>query len=193
YYFAKRFFAPVLLSFKKSGNALEVWVTNDALKVASVTLDLGFRSFVGKRIWARKLKLHVRANSSLKACEVDLLRFAKHDSTQHYFSGSLLTADDLFSEQRYFLVEPKHLQLPKAKLTTLLKRGEHGEWRLKIKPTHFAKNVRVEVHGEDIIFDDNYFDIDAGDTRVVWFRSGLTARELKNRLKLKWIEYHNQP
>jgi beta-mannosidase len=188
YYFAKKFFAPVLLSFKKSGNALEVWVTNDALEAVSVTLDLGFRSFVGERIWAERLKLHVRANSSSKVYEIDLLRFAKRDSTQHYLSGSLLTADDLFSEQRYFLVEPKHLQLPKTKLTTLLKPRKDGEWRLNIKSKHFAKNVRVEILGEDVVFDDNYFDIDAGDTRVVRFRSGLASRELKKRLKLKWIE-----
>ncbi|HET6274090.1 MAG TPA: glycoside hydrolase family 2 protein [Bacteroidota bacterium] len=197
YYFAKRFFAPVLLSFKKSGNALEVWVTNDALKAASVTLDLGFRSFVGKRIWAKRLKLHVRANSSSKVCEVDLLRFAKHDSARHYFSGRLLTADGLSSEQRYFLHEPKHLLLPKTKLTTLLTTpltsGKDGEWTLNIKSTHFAKNVRVEIRGEDVFFDDNYFDIDAGGSKVVRFRSGLTTHELKKRLKLKWIEYHNQP
>ncbi|MBM2841050.1 MAG: beta-mannosidase [Bacteroidetes bacterium] len=197
YYFAKKFFAPVLLSFKKSGNALEVWVTNDALKAASGTLDLGFRSFVGKRIWAKRLKLYLRANSSSKVCEVDLVRFAHHDSARHYFSGRLLTAHGFSSEQRYFLLEPKHLLLPKAKLTTLLTTpltpGKDGEWKLKISSTHFAKNVRVEIRGEDVVFDDNYFDIDAGDTRVVRFKSSLTARELKKRLKLKWIEYHNQP
>ncbi len=135
----------------------------------------------------------MRANSSSKVCEVDLLRFAKHDSARHYFSGRLLTADGLSSEQRYLLLEPKHLILPKAELRTLLKSGEHGEWMLNIKSNHFAKNVRVEIRGADVVFDDNYFDIDAGGTKVVRFRSRLTSFELKKRLKLKWIEHHNQP
>lgn len=193
YYFAKKFFAPVLLSLKKSDNILEVWVTNDELKPGSGRLELSFRSFVGKRIWTKKLGFAIRANSSSKVHAIDLLQFVKHDSASHYFSGRLLTADGLSSEQRYFLHEPKHLVLPKTKLTTLLKSGNNGEWRLKIASMAFAKNVRVEILGEEIIFDDNYFDIDAGASKLVHFSSNLTARELKKRLKLQWIEHHNQP
>ncbi len=188
YYFAKKFFAPVLLSFKKSRDVLEVWVTNDELNTISGKIELSFRSFAGRKTWEKKLKCNVRTNSSSKVHEIELSQFAKHDSTSHYFFGRLLTADGFSSEQRYFLHEPKHLILPKTKLTTLLKSGKNGEWRLNITSKHFAKNARVEIGGEDIVFDDNYFDIDPGATRVVRFRSDLMARDLKKRLKLKWIE-----
>ena len=187
YYFAKRFFAPVLLSFKKTGNSLEVWLTNDLLRDVSGKVDLAFRSFTGKKVWTKTLGVRVRSNSSSKVFVIDLSRFAKHDSTRHYFSGRLLGSDDFASEQRCFLHEPKHLRLPKGKVTAQLSGESNGTYVATVKASAFVKNVRVEMPGEDIDVDDNFFDIDAGGVKKVRFYSTKELSQVRKNLKLRWL------
>ncbi len=187
YYFAKKFFAPVLLTFKKVENTLEVWIANDLLKDVTGNLALNFSSLAGKRAWTKALAVHVKSNSSTKVYEIDLTSFARYDSMRHYFYGRLLTADDVDSEQRYFLHEPKHLHLPKAKVTWKIVGEKGGPFVLKLRATTFVKNVRLEIVGEDVAFDDNYFDMDAGIAKEVTFCSRQTLSQLKRHLRLRWL------
>ncbi len=189
YYFAKKFFSPVLMSFKRIGNTLEVWVTNDMLKDVDGKIELSLRSFVkAKGVWTKKLVVNALANSSSRVLELELSQFAKYDSTEHYFSGRLLTADGLSSENRYFLHEPKHLHFPKAKVSRQLTDGGNGSFVLTLRANKFVKNVRVEIEGDDAVFDDNYLDIDAGSTKRLHFNSCLSVGELKRRIRLRWLE-----
>ena len=187
YYFAKKFFAPVLLSFKKVGMTLEVWIANDLLKDVAGKLVLNFSPFAGRKVWTKTIRVQAGSNSSSIVFEIDLSRFAKYDSTRHYFSGQLLTPDDLNSEQRYFLHEPKHLQLPKAKVTSRIERKKDDSFVLTLKATTIVKNVRIEILGEDIIFSDNYFDMDPGQVKQVTFCSTQTLQRLRKQLTLRWL------
>jgi hypothetical protein len=47
--------------------------------------------------------------------------------------------------------------------------------------------VRVEIEGEDIIFDDNYFDIDGGSTKKILFGSKCSLGELRKKLRFRWL------
>jgi beta-mannosidase len=187
YYFAKKFFAPVLLSFKRVENTLEVWVTNDLLNDVTDKLILNFFPFVGKKVWTKTLTVHAKSNSSSKVFEIDLFRFAKYDSARHYFHGKLLAPDDLNSEQRYFLHEQKHLQLPKAKVTSKIGEKKDGSLVISLRANAFVKNVRLEILGGDVAFDDNYFDMDTGQVKEVAFCSKQKIAQLKKQLAIRWL------
>ncbi len=186
YYFAKKFFGPVLLSFKKVENTLEVWVTNDLLKDVSGKLALQFFQFEGKKKWTKSIRIQAKSNSSSKVFEIDLSGFTKYDSVSHYFAGRLLAADDFSSEQRYFLHEPKHLELPKGKVTSKIT-GKHGSFVLTLCASTIVKNVRIEILGEDVVFDDNYFDMDPGQVKEVTFCSKQGLLQLRKQLALRWL------
>lgn len=187
YYFSRKFFAPVLLSFKRVDNMLEVWVTNDLLNQVSGKLELSFRSFVGKKLWRQELVLQSNANTSRRVVEIPLSQFMRYDTTQHFFYGRLLTADNLSSEQRYFLCEPKHLTLPKPKLTWELQKGGERLYTLVLHADGFVKNVRVEIENEDILFDDNYFDMNAGETKELQFDTSQKLAQLRRHVKIRWL------
>lgn len=187
YYFAKKFFAPVLVSFKKVENTLQVWVSNDLLKNVSGKLSLSFFPFAGRRLWTKTLKIKAQSNSSSKVFEIDPSRFAKYDSKRHYFAAQFLTADDLNSEQRYFLHEPKHLQLPKVKVASKIRTKKDGSFVLTLRASTIVKNVRLEILGEDVQFDDNYFDMDAGQVKEVVFCSKQELSQVRKHLTLRWL------
>ncbi len=187
YYYARKFFAPVLLSFKKTETTLEAWISNDLLGDITGKLKLNFLSFTGKRVWSKTIKAGVQPNSSMKVFEIDLARFGKCDSTRHYFSGKFLSADDLDSEQRYYLHEPKHLQLPKAKVKSTIRKNRDGSFVLILNANTIVKNVRIEITGEDIVFSDNYFDMDPGESKDVTFCSKQVLARLRKQLTLRWL------
>ena len=184
YYFAKRFFAPVLLSFKRHDNHLEVWASNDLLQVVKGTLELSFTSVTGQSVWTRRLPVRLGSNASSRLLTLDLDRFASYDARQYYVVGRIQTADRHVSVQRFFWREPKHLLLPKPNVKTILRRVDNDRCELRLQARTFVKNLRIEITGADIVFEDNFFDMDPGTTARVRFPSQEPVAELSKRLSL---------
>lgn len=184
YYFAQRFFAPVLLSFKRHGKHLKVWITSDLLQPVKGTLDLAFTSVLGQTVWTRTLRVALGSNASSCLLTLDLDRFASYDAKQYYILGRLQTIDCYISVQRFFFREPKHLLLPKPDVKATLRRVDHDRCALTLQARTFVKNLRIEIEGTDTVFEDNYFDMDAGTTACVRFTSEQPLAELSKRLSL---------
>ena len=187
YYFAKKFFTPVLISFKGTARGVEVWVTNDLLKVLSAGIVIELNSFHGKTAWRKNLSVTIPTNSSEKIYRVDSSVYANCDPPSCYLHAQLSIAGDVVSENRLFFVEPKHLKLPKTRVVTILTKTKTGRYLMNIRSRNFVKNIRLEIAEEDVVFDDNYFDCDAGAVKKVTFESAFSLRELKRKLTMKWL------
>jgi hypothetical protein len=92
------------------------------------------------------------------------------------------------SENRFFFVEPKHLQLPKSTVTFSVTPAGDSELEMVLHASKFVKNVRVEVKGGEVTFTDNYIDIDAGAKGVIRLGSTLKLAEVRKRTRLHWLE-----
>ena len=185
YYFARKFFAPILVSFKETASGIEVWITNDNLKKLKGTLRVSLRSFGGRNTTFKRLDLLIAPNNSRLAGEIKSNRRSAFDRTTHYLHAELTVNREQVSENRYFFVEPKHMQLPEASLRTRLSGGKDGEYVLTVTAKSFVKNVRIEVSEGEYRLDDNYFDIDAGVTKWIGVRSSLPKRELLKAIRLR--------
>lgn len=64
YYYAKKFFAPILVSLKKRQDGLEVWVTNDLLSPVVGELEVSLRSFDGAVAWSKRSHAIIARNAS---------------------------------------------------------------------------------------------------------------------------------
>lgn len=184
YYFAKKFFAPTLVSFKKTENNIEVWVTSDVMRIARGKLSIALRSFEGKKLWTRTHRVNLPPNSPRMVQRLEPSLHPTYDRRTHYLHAQLWVNGTLASENRWFFEEAKHMQLPKSKVTTTLRNAKNGLFVLTVRSDKFVKNVRVETEGEDVVFDDNYFDIDPGESKEIRFMSKFPASQLKRKLKL---------
>lgn len=187
YYYAKRFFAPVLVSLKRSDGVMECWGTNDSLEKIDGTLRMALRSFDGKEVWRKSKAIRLFKNSSTILDRVDEKLCRKYESRIHYMHVQLWREDSLLSENRYFFEEPKHLALPRAKIALKLSAGEDNKVRLELRSDTLVKNVRLELEGEDVVFDDNYFDLDSRMPKAVQFVTHRQLREIKSKMRLKWL------
>ena len=189
YYYAKRFFAPLLVSFRRTPAGMEVWLTNDTLKRTGGDLRIVLRSFRGRTVWRKNLIVNIPANSSRKVFVVASRMFSHVDPTSHYLHAVLSDGGGLLAENRFYFKEPKHLRLPKSHIDVKVRVFDEGSCVLFLKSKVFAKSVYVEEKGKgkDAVFDDNYFDLDPGVTKQIDCYIHLSATQLQRRLRLHFL------
>ncbi|MEX0602307.1 MAG: glycoside hydrolase family 2 protein [Bacteroidota bacterium] len=185
WFHAKRFFAPLLVSLKKEGNILEVWGTNDLLDSVTGTLELTLLSFTGERVWHKETEVRLARNSSRVVHRIPMNDVPQIDPTVMYFRARLAAGEVRLSENRLFMVEPKHLRLPKANITACIKK-EGAEALITLSANAFVNALCLE--SEDAVFDDNYFDMDAGETKSVAIQSTRPDRLPPEGITVRWLE-----
>ena len=188
YYFAKKFYAPLLVSFKSAGPNIEVHVTNDRLAPVAGTLKLSLRSFTRTRGRSVEQPFKVSANSSRRVMVVSPERLGLRDRSAEYLHAELLVDGAPAGENRYFFAEPKRMRLPAAVISVLAISTVDMHCRLIITADRFVKYLRVEVEGEDVQFEDNYFDLDAGRRKAVGLHTALSVESLRKALRLRWLD-----
>ena len=187
YFFAKRFYAPVLISFTQDEGKVAVWITNDRLTRVTGRLTVSLRSFEGKTGWTKKLEFSVKENSSAELLRITSSQYRRYDPAKHYLYADVRERNEQLSENRLFFVEPKHLDLAGAHVRTALRRGADGSSLLTVRTDRFVKNLRIEVRGGDVVLDDNYLDIDAGSPKLVRVSSRRPAGLLSKHIVLRWV------
>ena len=189
HYYAKRFFAPVMISCQEEGwmtreanmnrqhftfeKSIHLNVTNETLKDRQIRVCWQLRD--------RKARVLRRENQvitvpALTSVWLDKTEFPKVDVFQEYVSFQAIEADHempgkkgrakvlsegtvIFSYPKYFRYEDPHI--------TWEKEGNI----IRVSASAYAKSVEILNEEEDLVLSDNYFDLN-GDTKEVEILSG---------------------
>lgn len=166
YYWAKHFYAPVLVSLNRYDTNLAAYIVNDELHDIAGDLHITLETFEGEVLSSITEHVSVTANSSAKALDFDLAPFTGRERDVvvlayfDYGRGSHATM---------FLAKPVDLRLPNPGLTWTLEGNS-----LTIKSSRFAAYVRVELSErlaskDDLTAHDNFFHMRAGEAAHVHF------------------------
>jgi beta-mannosidase len=164
YYYARRAYAPVLASFKAlPDGGIELWVTNDTLVEVHETAIIRRRSFHGATQWEQRVAVDLPANFSQRvwACNAE--------EAQATPDGYLAVCGEkgIFSRNRHFFAAIKELQRSKVQLQAEVTAGNEHEVNVTFTAEGYAFFVHLLSPSEDTIFSDNYFDLEAGETRII--------------------------
>jgi len=184
YFFARRFFAPVLLSFKNNGSGIEAWLANDTSEPVGGTLTLQFRDLQASSHVLIQEHVQVPANASRLVAVLAMSGLTRLEAQTHYLYGRLEIGGAFVAENRLFFAEPKHLKLPDPGLRVRVVTEPDGTYCAVVSARRFAKAVALEVRGADVDFEDNYFDCDARDVRRVRFRTSLPLSAIRKRIRV---------
>jgi beta-mannosidase len=187
YYFAKKFYSPLLVSVVRGGEQIEIWLTNDLLYGIQGELDVSLRSFSGAIRWRTTKTVAVPANRSTCIMKIPSARTARLKTQEDYLLAEVKVGGKPATENRFFFDEPKHLRLPTTRITAKLRASLNGAHLLLLHSSRFAKNVRAEFEGLDVRLDDNYVDIDAGKNKIILLRSTASPGRLRKSLRLTWL------
>ncbi len=179
HYYAKRFFAPVMISCHETGETTDrasvvlqpspietsarLCVANETLQSVSGTVAWALRDHTGAAIQTGEAPLTIPALSS---AWLDKLDFPGIDFLTRYFSFAFVLAGETVSRGSALFTAPKHFRFLDPQLA-YERRGN----ALTIRAAAYAKSIEISSPDSDLVLSDNYFDMDAGE-RVVYIEEG---------------------
>lgn len=164
YYYARKFFAPVLLSIEHHpGQEVNIWVVNDTRREVEDHLELMVSDFLGrsksKGSWpVRVPPLSAIRIASLTEREV-LEGFHPEESVM-----VLRAVKGSAPENRTYFLDQKDLKLPDAHLRVTV---DELQREILLSADVLARMVMIELDAPHVIFSDQFFDLLPGEKKRV--------------------------
>ncbi|MFR7719199.1 MAG: glycoside hydrolase family 2 protein, partial [Lachnospiraceae bacterium] len=184
HYYAKRFFAPLMLSCEEQGmmsnaqplnwqhsgefeKSIRLNVANETREDAKVTVHWALRRATAEVIRSGEETITVPA---LKSVWLDKIEFPEADPYSEYISYELEKDGEIISAGSVNFSYPKYFRYEDPQLTCRVIGDE-----IEVTAKAYAKSVEILNENEDLILSDNYFDMNAG-TKRVKIESGDVSR-----------------
>lgn len=176
HYFAKRFYAPILISCVETGERTtranvnceesitpyetkaHLFVTNDTFSVVDGTLRWALRNSSGEVLKSGTEKLIV---APMSVSSIDEIDFNKTDFFNNYISYSFEINEETVSEGTSLFTVPKYYNFKNPKL-----RYEISKDEITIYADSYARQVEIDSPDSDFLLSDNYFDMNAGSKTI---------------------------
>ena len=174
HYYAKRFFAPVMLSCEEQNwmtaeadmnrqhfefeKSIHLNVTNETLTDRRILVRYAVRNAKAEILREEEQWLDVPALSSVWLDKVELPDI---DLFHEYVSYEALEDGCVISQGTVIFSYPKYFRYVDPKLSVRVEKDE-----LVVTADAYAKSVEIRNAKEDLILEDNYFDMNAGERRV---------------------------
>lgn len=183
FYATRRAFAPVMASFRRDGDRIELWVVNDTLATVRDTATVTLARLSGGEDWREEVAFEVPANAS--RCVWTGVAAEAFDQVP-----IVRSAGGLFPANRVFPPAVKDLVLADPELAVATEpRGD--ALAVIVTARRYALAVRLSGEAAGLRFDDNCFDLAAGESRtVVVTRTGGSVTAAEIRVASWWDRAH---
>lgn len=166
YYYLRRVFAPVLASFKRlADDSVELWVTNNRREAFSDNLVVRLATFAGDVIFERTCAAEVAAGHSQVVASWSAQEIGP--SLERYLwveapSGGV-------PANRVFFGAIKDLRRPQTTVRMAVRHLADGAVAVDVEadPRGYALFVNLSSEAGLALFDDNFFDLPAGQRRTL--------------------------
>jgi len=173
-YFARKFFAPVLVSPVVEKGVVSIYGVSDRRSDARARVSARLIDFSGNVLNRFDQDVTLAANASrayMTFKDRDILKGA--DPAKVVLVAEL-TADGapgpITSRNLLFFKKTKDLELPKTAIKLAVAPGTNGALAVTVSAKQLARNVFLASGAVDGFFEDNYFDLLPGETVTVSFR-----------------------
>jgi beta-mannosidase len=161
HYQLKRLYAEQLISFKKQGDSVLVYVITDKQESSTGRLRMRLLTFDGRILKTLEKELMLEANSSAVKGVWFEPNLPDFDAKKNVLQVEFISKDDTVMGLHYF-VNPKNLALPNAQLTMTLKGNS-----LLLRSDVLVKDLYLDTEDGRYTFSDNYFDLLPGEEKWV--------------------------
>lgn len=174
HYYAKRFFAPVMISCEEKGwmtaaadmnrehfafeKSIRLNVTNETLADRKVTVKWALRDAFAQVLREEEKEVFVPALTSVW---LDKVEFPDVDYMEQYVSYEAWENGQCISEGTVIFSYPKYFRYQDPQLSWRIEGDE-----IVVNAKAYAKGVEILNENEDLILSDNYFDLNGGEKRV---------------------------
>jgi beta-mannosidase len=163
YYHLKELYDNVLISVKKENDSLKIFLVSDSLTPMKGELKVTAKSFSGKIIFTKNLKLNIEPNSSqayLYLTNADL----KNTDIKNSYLKIQLTSGNKKVQKLYYFSRPKDLDLTRAEIKVA---EDRVKGTVRVSANTLAKNIFVSIDSGAVISSDNFFDLEPGEEKEI--------------------------
>lgn len=177
HYYAKRFYAPVLLSLDDSDiSALKFNISNETLSSVSGEVYWYLRDNKSKILDSGHFSANVNAMSACGFAPIDLSKLlsTEHDKRTRYIEYRLEIGGKTVSRGSTLFARPKTFEFIRPNVE--ISAEDIGDsWEITLKSDVFTKSVCLDLTDRDAVFDDNWFDIHGDEMRVNLCKSRISV------------------
>ena len=184
-YYARRFYADVLISPYAHDGAVDVYIVSDKLQATNGQVHMRLLDFSGKVLLDKTQSVEIPPQSSavyLSLNQKEILNSASPDET--FLVLDLNVDGKRVSRNEVFFDHMRNLKLPlKADIQNSIQATTEG-YALTLQSPVLARDVYLSFGDLDLTPSENYFDLLPGEPVVVQLRSSATLQQLQQALKV---------
>ncbi len=184
-YYARRFYADLLISPYAHDGAIDVYVVSDKLQATNGRVHMQLLDFSGKVLIEKTQDVQIPAQSSavyLSMNEKEILGSANPEAAFLVFD--LNVDGKRVSRNEVFFDHMRNLDLPlKPVIQSSIQPTKDG-YALTLQSPVLARNVYLSFGDLEVTPSDNYFDLLPGEQVVVQLKSPATLQQLQQTLKV---------
>ncbi len=158
-YYARRFYADLLVTARSAGKDLDVFVVSDRREPVTGQLSVELMDFDGSVIHGERRQVTIAPLTSERQVAFPFVELLGQRDRRSVFVHLELSVDDgVVSSNNVMLAPYKELKLPRPTLTTEV-RAEGDGFSVSVESDRLARHVRLTSAAVDGFFEDNYFDL----------------------------------
>ncbi len=190
HYYAKRFYSPVLISAEDNGTGVNIYVTNDSREDIKGVVEWKLRDIRGGVLREGKESVTIASLKAKRCAGLNLKDVINSNNIREVYLEFFLKVNGCDGSYGTLLfVKPKHFNFINPEIKTTFNESDR-KFIIKLKSKAFVKSVELDLKEEDCRFSDNYFDLTAGDEKIVTVeKSGISKNisidELEEQLKIR--------
>ena len=188
-YYARRFYAPLLLSPHEEGDNVRFYVVSDRTSAVPARLQLRVTDFSGRVLFQQTQALQIEPLTSKAYVDITKAKLLNgHAPQQAVLSCALQQADGtVLAANTHYFAPPKELTLPKTSIVTTWKQLTDSTYQLTLRSPALARDISLMLAKGDGFFEDNYFDLLPGAPKVLVFRSphSTSVAALQRQLRVQ--------
>jgi beta-mannosidase len=185
-YYARRFYAPILVSPHVENGSLKVYIVSDKTEARAASLRVRLMDFDGKLLFEDTRAVDVSPLSSKVYLDWPLKKLADAgaaDTSRVFIVAELTAGGAPISRNLVYLAPVKAVHLKPARLGVEA-RGAGGSYKIRITSPVLARSVYLSFGNLDVKLSDNYFDLLPGETAEITATSAASLDALKAQLKV---------
>ena len=182
-YYARRFYAPLLIAPAFDANQITAHIVSDRLAPLGATLRLRVLDFAGHELYNSSQPVTIPALTSLPIASVPVSGIAGFDAARNVAVFDLIADGKTLVSHTLFFVKAKDLQLPSPSIDARIDKSGKS-YLITLQSKSLARAVEVTFPGIDATLSDNYIDLLPGVTANLRVESSATLAQLQAALKL---------
>jgi beta-mannosidase len=184
-YYARRFYAPVLVSPHVEDGALAVYIVSDKTTAETAQLRTRLMKFDGTVVSEKQLTVSVPALSSAVYQRMALSELVPQgtDTASVFITSDLAVDGKVVSTNLTYLVPTHEIHLPPATIQTDVQPASGG-YIVRLSSPVLARDAYLTFGSLDVEPSDNYFDLLPGQPVEITLKTTAPIDQVRSQLKV---------